>query len=110
HHGSATSSSASFLGALARRLVIVSCGRDNRYGHPAPAVLAGYAARGTEVLRTDRDGAIALTADGETLDEHTFTGRRLTLRVRAHNHEGHEGHEGTKGAGRDAWRAEQPAR
>lgn len=79
HHGSATSSSARVLDALAPTLAIVSCGRENRYGHPAPDVLARYAERGIEVLRTDRDGAITLTTDGRVVEVQSFTGRRLTL-------------------------------
>jgi competence protein ComEC len=79
HHGSKTSSTAAFLDALHPRLAIVSAGRGNRHGHPAPAALARYAARGTEVFRTDRDGAIQLDTDGQTLIVRTCSGRRLSL-------------------------------
>jgi competence protein ComEC len=68
HHGSASSSSERFLDALAPSIVLVSCGRDNRFGHPAPAVLARYAARHLKVLRTDRDGEIELATDGKTVE------------------------------------------
>ncbi len=60
HHGSKTSSTAAFLDAVAPRAVVISVGHRNRYGHPAPEVLARYRARGIEVLRTDRDGAVTL--------------------------------------------------
>jgi competence protein ComEC len=79
HHGSKTSSTAAFLDALEPRLAIVSAGRGNRHGHPAPAALARYAARGTEVFRTDQDGAIQLDTDGHTVTVRTCSGRRLTL-------------------------------
>ena len=66
HHGSRTSSSAPFLDAVAPGLALVSAGHRNRFGHPHPAVLARYAARGIEVRRTDLDGAlrVVLPADG----------------------------------------------
>jgi competence protein ComEC len=79
HHGSKTSSTAAFLDALQPRLAIVSAGRGNRHGHPAPAVLARYSARGTEVFRTDQDGAIQLDTDGHTMTVGTCSGRRLSL-------------------------------
>jgi competence protein ComEC len=75
HHGSATSSSASFVDALAPRVVLVSAGRGNPYGHPAPAVLDRYASAGAEVFRTDRDGQIDLVTDGTTVTVTTYTGR-----------------------------------
>jgi competence protein ComEC len=81
HHGSKTSSTATFLDALHPRLAIVSAGRGNRHGHPAPAVLARYAARGTEVFRTDQDGAIQLDTDGHTLTVQTCSGRRVSLQA-----------------------------
>lgn len=66
HHGSATSSSAALLDAVAPQLAIVSAGADNRFGFPAAVVEAAYAARGAPLWRTDRDGAVRLsiTADG----------------------------------------------
>jgi competence protein ComEC len=67
HHGSATSTSAEWLDALKPRIAIVSCGRDNRYGHPAPTVLARLAERGIEVRRTDREGMVVVETDGRAL-------------------------------------------
>ncbi len=68
HHGSATSSSAAFLAAVAPVEAIVSVGRRNRFGHPHPLTLAALAACGARVWRTDRDGAVTVTTDGQTLD------------------------------------------
>ncbi len=45
---------------LTPRLALISCGRDNSYGHPAPSTVAALRARGALVLRTDRDGALAV--------------------------------------------------
>ena len=77
HHGSASSSSEHFLDALGPSIALVSCGRDNRFGHPAPAVLERYAARHVQVFRTDRDGEIELSTDGSAVEVTTFTGRHL---------------------------------
>ena len=60
HHGSKTSSTASFLDSVGARRAILSVGYRNRHRHPHPSVLARYAARGTIVYRTDRDGALHL--------------------------------------------------
>lgn len=64
HHGSAGSSSYAFLADVSPETAVVSCGRDNRYGHPHPAVLARLADLGVDVFRTDRDGDVLLTSNG----------------------------------------------
>ena len=46
HHGSTTSSSAEFLAAVQPEVVLVQSGYRNRYGHPAPEVMARYRALG----------------------------------------------------------------
>ncbi len=63
HHGSHTSSSAAFLRRTQPRDVIISAGRDNRYGHPHPDVLQNAFRVGARVLRTDVWGSIAYTCD-----------------------------------------------
>jgi competence protein ComEC len=79
HHGSLTSSSADFIHALAPRVAVISVGRSNRFGHPAPAVLQRYREAHAEVFRTDQDGAVTLDTDGTSLDFRTFTGRAVHL-------------------------------
>ena len=39
HHGSRTSTSARFIESLSPKIGIISCGKDNRYGHPHSEVL-----------------------------------------------------------------------
>ncbi len=58
NHGSNASSSAAFLDAVAPRIAIIQAGYRNRYRHPHPKVLERLAARGIDVLRTDRHGAV----------------------------------------------------
>ena len=70
HHGSATSSSAEFLDAVRPTVALVSCGRENRFGHPAREVMARLAARHVPVVRTDAGGEIDLETDGRTLTVH----------------------------------------
>jgi competence protein ComEC len=77
HHGSGTSSSAEFIEAIRPRVVVISCGRANPYGHPVPSVLSRYAAVGADVYRTDRDGQIDVTTDGTAIAVRTFRGRGL---------------------------------
>jgi competence protein ComEC len=80
HHGSLTSSSRGFVGALRPAVAIASAGRSNHFGHPVPEVLDRYRAIGAEVFRTDQDGAVTVDSDGYSIDVRTFTGRRLSLR------------------------------
>ena len=62
HHGSAYSDPA-FLAAAHASLAVVSVGLDNDYGHPSPVLLAEVARLGLPLLRTDRDGDVAVIAD-----------------------------------------------
>ena len=63
HHGSGTSSTPAFIGAVSPRTAIFSVGYRNRFGHPRADVWARYA--GTERIRTDEAGAVSLRfADG----------------------------------------------
>jgi competence protein ComEC len=81
HHGSASSSSGAWLDAARAAAVVFSCGRGNRYGHPHPSVLERVRSRGSQVFRTDEDGAVTVTTDGEALTISGFTGRRLTTKA-----------------------------
>ena len=59
HHGSRFQD-AGFSAWSGARLALVSAGRDNDYGHPAPALLAALAGAGIEARRTDLDGDLAV--------------------------------------------------
>ena len=60
HHGSRTSTAADFLEAVEPEWALVSVGRGNRYGHPAPKVVRRLEGAGAEILRTDRHGTVRM--------------------------------------------------
>ncbi len=82
HHGSRSSTSQALLTAYRPHVALISAGRGNLFGHPAPEVLARLAAIGTTTFRTDRDGAITIDTDGRSVAIDTWTGRRLTIEAR----------------------------
>lgn len=57
HHGSRTSSTASWLAAVQPEVAVVQAGYRNRFGHPAAEVLDRHAGQGIAVVRTDQCGA-----------------------------------------------------
>jgi competence protein ComEC len=59
HHGSKTSSSKEFLEAVAPETAVIFVGKDNRFGHPTPEVLAKLAEYGIDTKRTDKGGTIS---------------------------------------------------
>ena len=63
HHGSRTATSAQFLASVAPKAALLSCGRENRFGHPAPETLATLAARRVSVFRTDLLSDVRLTLE-----------------------------------------------
>jgi competence protein ComEC len=60
HHGSAQQDPA-FIAATQARLALISAGRDNDYGHPAPRTLDLLAHQATRTATTNTAGALALT-------------------------------------------------
>ena len=66
HHGSATSTGDAWLNEVSPEVVVISCGRDNAYNHPAPETLARLERHGIPHLRTDMDGEIRLVPYGES--------------------------------------------
>ncbi len=67
HHGSDSSSSMEFLEAVMPEAVVFSVGADNSYGHPSGRVLDDVAAVGAAVYRTDLQGTICVSSDGQRL-------------------------------------------
>ena len=61
HHGSTTSSTPSFIAAVAPEFAVYTPGYRNRFGHPRAEVMARYDAAGIRTFRTDFDGALTFT-------------------------------------------------
>jgi competence protein ComEC len=67
HHGSKNSTMPEFLAAVRPRVAIISAGEGNPYGHPSPELVRRLEGAGVRILRTDRDGAVHVLTDGETV-------------------------------------------
>lgn len=67
HHGSKYSSTSFFLEKVAPRFLTISVGANNRYGHPHAEALERLKALGAKLFRTDEDGRIVFSSDGNTL-------------------------------------------
>jgi competence protein ComEC len=76
HHGSRTSTSQALLDAWRPAIALISCGRGNPFGHPAPEVIGRLERAGVRIYRTDRDGEITLDTDGDAVAVTTFAGGR----------------------------------
>lgn len=64
HHGSKTSTTASFLNAINPQVAVIEVGAKNRYGHPTKEVLDRLDNSGIKYYRTDTDGGIKISSDG----------------------------------------------
>lgn len=67
HHGSSTSTSQSFLDAVSPSVAVISCGEGNDYGHPHMETTQRLEEAGVEIYRTDLQGSIVATSDGQKL-------------------------------------------
>ena len=67
HHGSATATSWDFLQATVPEYAVISCGKDNQYGHPDKDVMDKLESMDIQVYRTDKQGTIVAVSDGTTI-------------------------------------------
>lgn len=67
HHGSNGSNSKTLLANVSPKYVVISCGEDNSYGHPGDNTLSRIRNTGAELFRTDKQGTIIATSDGESI-------------------------------------------
>ena len=65
HHGSRSSTSASFVKAVEPTYALISNGKDNSYGHPHKEVLETLNSIGAQVFRTDLLGTIMIQSDSK---------------------------------------------
>ena len=67
HHGSAYSSSPPFIAAIHPKYAVISVGRHNLFGHPAPSTIETLQRLDALVYRTDENAAVSITTDGSTI-------------------------------------------
>lgn len=60
HHGSKYSNSRDFLQALRPGVAVISCGKDNRFGHPHPETLERIRECGAKLFLTPESGQVTL--------------------------------------------------
>lgn len=80
HHGSSTSTTKDFLKKVNPKMAVISCGKNNDYGHPHKAVLKLLKQADCEVYRTDTDSTVAIASDGK--DYKVETGLDSIMKVK----------------------------
>lgn len=65
HHGSKTSSTQAFLDVVRPNYVLISAGRENRFGHPHQEVMDRFTAMNARIFRTDEQGTIHMSTNGQ---------------------------------------------
>ena len=65
HHGSSTSTGYLFLNSVLPEMAVISCGVNNKYGHPHEETLSILRDAGVDVYRTDLQGTITIGSDGQ---------------------------------------------
>lgn len=73
HHGSKNSTSDAFLHQTKPALSVISCGYQNRYGHPHKELLARLKNTGTQILQTQDAGAIRISVSNKKLQKQLFS-------------------------------------
>ncbi len=65
HHGSRYATSTSFLSATSPAIGVISVGTGNDYGHPALETLQRLTSDAVAIYRTDLNGTVTITTNGE---------------------------------------------
>jgi competence protein ComEC len=68
HHGSKYASSEDFLEKVQPEMAVISVGKNNRFGHPAPEALERLKKNRINILRTDEKGDIEFVCDAPQND------------------------------------------
>lgn len=77
HHGSRSSSSEAFVSATQAKLVLVSAGFDNRFGHPHPEVLTRWRDAKARIIESSTSGFVSLNmSDLEKIAEYRHSRHR----------------------------------
>ena len=70
HHGSKTASSAEFLKESSPKIAVISCGKNNDYGHPHKVTLDKFSDINCKIYRTDLSGDIVIRSDGNNIKKY----------------------------------------
>lgn len=65
HHGSKYSTTEDFINAVSPEYAVISCGKDNSYGHPHNETVKRLTDAGVKLYRTDRLGAVTISTNGD---------------------------------------------
>lgn len=63
HHGSNSSSTAKFLNQIQPKIALISCGKNNDYGHPGESTMKRLEKIGATIYRTDKNQTILITQE-----------------------------------------------
>lgn len=72
HHGSSTSTGEDFMEQIQPEIALISVGEDNSYGHPHKETMELLEEYQLDIYRTDIQGTIVVTSDGNTCTVETF--------------------------------------
>lgn len=72
HHGSEYSTTNDFLDKVNPKYAIIEVGKNNTYKHPKQITLDKLNAKNIKIYRTDLDGTIKLTSDGNNITFETI--------------------------------------
>ncbi|MGN0460278.1 MAG: ComEC/Rec2 family competence protein [Ruminococcus sp.] len=67
HHGSTSSTTKAFLEKVCPDYAVISCGKDNRYGHPHEETLKKLNDMEVTIHRTDEEGTVVAQSDGKSI-------------------------------------------
>lgn len=68
HHGSVTSTSDSYLDAVAPQIAVISCAKVNEYGHPHRETIEKLTSAGAVIYTTADFGSIVIRTDGKSIE------------------------------------------
>jgi len=72
HHGSKTGSSNEFINVTSPKIGLISCGDQNKFGHPSNVVIDRLTDINSLIFRTDKNGGVLLQSDGFTIKKITW--------------------------------------
>lgn len=80
HHGSHNGTDLAFLQQVKPKIAVISCGKDNPYGHPHKSTLDALKYVGTATYVTAESGTVVLTSDGTSVTLKTGGANRESVR------------------------------